>query len=182
MIGWTLTGIVFFIKPGYQGAFEQLSLKYYAITSPVNVNPQHQWQKIEVVRTILGEHLLVKSNQGITHLDPVDLNTRPVPSDSQIKALLSDAIANNKARYGDIVSVDGLSAKTSTGVNLTLNWNTLRLSQTGQDTQLINLLYKVHYLQWTPNKILNQVLGILGLVFLLSLTFLGIRIYLKQRR
>jgi hypothetical protein len=66
-------------------------------------------------------------------------------------------------------------------VKVTLNWNNLKLSQTGQDTQLINLLYQVHYLQWTPYKELNQVLGIFGLILLISLTVLGVRIYIKQR-
>jgi len=133
------------------------------------------------VQTVLGKHLLVKANNKSEHLDPVSLSAKAEPTTLQLTTLLNDAFASNKARYGEIVSTNGLSAQTNTGVEVTLNWNNLRLSQTGQDTQFINLLYQVHYLQWTPFKGLNQVLGIFGLVLLISLTFLGVRLYIKQR-
>jgi len=31
MLGWTFTGLIFFIKPGYKGAYEQLALKTYPL-------------------------------------------------------------------------------------------------------------------------------------------------------
>lgn len=179
MLGWTITGIVFFVKPGYQGAFEQLSIKNYPLSQSLTIRPQENWQEVKVVKTILGDHLLVKANNKSAHLEPVSLLAKPEPTPLQFKALLNDAFSQNEARYGEIERVNGLSVQTSTGVEVTLDWNSLRLSQKGQDTQLINLLYQVHYLQWTPYKGLNQVLGIFGLVLLISLTLLGVRIYFK---
>ena len=181
MLGWTFTGLVFFIKPGYQGAYEQLSVKQYPLSQPISLTPQDNWQKLSVVKTVLGDHLLVQANNKSEHLNLNSLLAMPEPTTSEFKALLNDAFTHNQARYGDIVSTDGLTAKTSTGVKVTLNWKNLPLSQQGQDTQLINLLYQVHYLQWTPYKELNQVLGILGLILLISLTILGVRLYVKQR-
>ncbi|ASP47580.1 PepSY domain-containing protein [Cognaticolwellia beringensis] len=181
MLGWTLTGLVFFIKPGYQGAYEQLSVKKYPLSQSLTITPEENWQEIKLVKTVLGQHLLVKTNNKSEHVDPVTMLVKPEPTTLQFTTLLNDAFAINKARYGEIVSTNGLSARTSTGVDVTLHWNSLRLSQTGQDTQLINLLYQVHYLQWTPFEALNQILGIFGLVLLISLTFLGVRIYIKQR-
>ena len=181
MLGWTLTGLVFFIKPGYQGAYEQLSVKRHPLSQVLTVTPKKNWQEVKLINTILGAHLLVKSSHKVEHLDPVSLLDKPVPTKSQFKALLNDAFSDNKARYGDIVRVDGLSAQTSTGVKVTLDWHTLKLNQTGQDTELINLLYQVHYLQWTPFKGINQVLGIFGLLLLISLTVLGVRLYIKPR-
>jgi hypothetical protein len=181
MLGWTFTGLVFFIKPGYQGAYEQLSVKTYPLSQPITIVPQDNWQEVSVVKTVLGDHLIVKANNKSQHLDPTTLLAMPEPTTLQLKTLLNDAFTDNQARYGDIISTDGLSAKTNTGVEIVLNWSSLRLSQQGQDTQLINLLYQVHYLQWTPFKELNQVVGIFGLILLISLTVLGVRIYLKQR-
>jgi hypothetical protein len=181
MLGWTLTGLVFFIKPGYQGAYEQLSVKNHPLSQGLTVTPKKNWQEVRLVNTILGAHLLVKYSHKVEHLDPVSLLDKPAPTKSQFKALLNDAFSDNKARYGDIEHIDGLSAQTSTGVKVTLDWQTLKLNQTGQDTQLINLLYQVHYLQWTPFKGINQVLGIFGLLLLISLTVLGVRLYIKPR-
>ena len=172
---------MFFIKPGYQGAYEQLSVKTYPLSQPITIIPQDNWQEVRVVKTVLGEHLIVKANNKSQHLDPTTLLAMPEPTTLQLETLINDAFTDNQARYGDIISTDGLTAKTNTGVEVVLNWSSLRLSQQGQDTQLINLLYQVHYLQWTPFKELNQVVGIFGLILLISLTVLGVRIYLKQR-
>ena len=181
MLGWTFTGLVFFIKPGYQGAYQQLSVKRYPLSQSIALTPQDHWQKISVVKTVLGDHLLVQANNKSLHLDLNSLHALPEPTTAEFEALLNDAFTNDQERYGEIVSTDGLTAKTSTGVKVTLNWKSLTLSQQGQDTQLINLLYQVHYLQWTPSKELNQARGILGLILLMSLTVLGVRMYIKQR-
>ncbi|MBA6328153.1 PepSY domain-containing protein [Colwellia sp. MB02u-6] len=181
MLGWTLTGLVFFIKPGYQEAYEQLSVKRHPLSQVLTVAPKKNWQEVRLVNTILGAHLLVKSSHKVEHLDPVSQLAKPAPTNLQFKALLNDAFSDNKARYGDIEHVNGLSAQTSTGVEVTLDWQTLKLSQTGQDTKLINLLYQVHYLQWTPFKGINQLLGVIGLLLLISLTVLGVRLYMKPR-
>ena len=182
MLGWTITGLVFFIKPGYQGAYQQLAVKGYPLTQPVNITPKADWQELKVVRSILGEHLLVKTSDKTLHLDPITLQEKAKPSEQAMKSLLQDAFTQDSERYGNIVSVDESSVQTSTNVKVTLDWNTLRLSQTGQDTKLINQLYKIHYLQWTNHKAVDQVLGIFGLILLIALTVLGVRIYIKQRR
>jgi hypothetical protein len=180
MLGWTITGIIFFIKPGYQGAYEQLAVKTYPLNESIAVQPKSDWQEVRLVTTILGDHLLVKSNNKTEHLDPDSLLPKPAPSEIEFKALLSDAFTSNSARYGEVIKLDGLSAQTNTGVEIKLDWNNLRLSQKGQDTQLINLLYKVHYLQWTSHKGLDQLLGVLGLILLILLTILGVRLYVKK--
>jgi hypothetical protein len=181
MLGWTLTGLVFFIKPGYQDAYQQLSIKNHPLNQSLLVRPKESWQEVKLVRSILGNHLLVKSDNKVKHLEPDSLTMKAQPSELEFKSLLRDAFSQHSERYGEIVSVNGLSAKTSTGVEVTLDWDNLRLSQTGQDTHLINLLYKIHYLQWTGHKVLDQVLGIVGLMLLISLTILGVRLYIKKR-
>jgi len=181
MLGWTLTGLIFFIKPGYQGAYEQLAVKTYPLNAQLTVHPEQQWEEARLVKTILGLHLLVKVDGKVSHLDPISLTDKGAPNSTQIKMLIEDAISVNKDRYGEVITIDKHQATTNTGVEIKLNWLNLRLSQKGSDTALINLMYKIHYLQWTPYKGFNQVLGVFGLLLLISLTALGIRLYVKNK-
>ncbi len=181
MLAWTITGLIFFIKPGYQGAYEQLSIKTYPLSASLVVIPKKEWREVRLIHSILGEHLLVKLDNKTVHLDPVSLAVKAIPSEQELKTLLRDAFSRNSERYGDILSVNGLAVKTTTGVEVKLDWANLRLSQSGQDTQLINQLYKIHYLQWTGHQTVDQFLGVLGLILLISLTFLGVRLYIKKK-
>lgn len=181
MIGWTLTGIIFFIKPGYGDAYKQLAVKTYPIEKSITIAPQSDWQEIRLVQTILGKHILVKVNGSVQHLDANSFMPTQLPSEDALKTLIDDAISHNRTRYGKVLSYSDGLAQTTTGVEVTLDWQSLRLSQKGGDTQLINTLYKIHYLQWTSNSVLNQILGIAGLILLFSLTVLGIRLTIKRR-
>ena len=71
--------------------------------------------------------------------------------------------------------------KTDTGVEVTLDWNRVSLQQRGRDTDRIDRLYKVHYLQWTGVKSIDRVLGFVGLSLVLGLTVLGVRLALGRK-
>jgi hypothetical protein len=181
MLGWTITGIIFFIKPGYKEAYEQLELKTYPLDRQLILTPTSKWEEVRLMRTILGYHLLVKNNGQVEHLDPISLEVKSIPTSSQYKALIDDVISSNKERYGEVVYVNGTNALTSTGIDIKLDWSSLRLSQKGNDTKLINLLYKIHYLQWSPFNGVNQFLGVVGLLLLMTLTTFGVRLYIKNK-
>ncbi|MCI2284180.1 PepSY domain-containing protein [Colwellia sp. MSW7] len=181
MLGWALTGIVFFIKPGYSEAYEQLVLKTYPVETQLTIVPENKWEKVTLIKTILGHHLLVSTGNKLEHLDPTTFEEKSFPSSSQFKRLVADAISGKNERYGDIVSINDNHVQTSTGVEIELDWLNLKLRQKGDDTKLINLLYKIHYLQWTPFKGVNQLLGIIGLLLLISLTVFGLTLYVKNR-
>jgi hypothetical protein len=87
--------------------------------------------------------------------------------------LVSDAISSNPARYGKIISVEGRNVVTDTGIRIELDWSRLALSQRGVDTDRIDMLYKIHYLQWTGRKSVDQVLGALGILLVVALSALG---------
>lgn len=178
---WVITGAVFFIKPGYTDAFDVLSVKRYPLTAaPFKQEPQSDWLEIKQLRTLLGEHLLVYTNGQWQQLHPATLAPLPPPPAPQLQALVQDALQQNPKRYGQLIQWQGLSGTTSTGVSIHLDWNTLNLSQSGQDTQLINILYKMHYLQWLPNSRLNSVLGALGLMLLAGLAVTGLWRFFKR--
>src|SRR6185503_1186417 len=129
--------------------YEALTIKTYALDKPIAVNPDPAWLEVRYLKTILGEHLLVRTTDGWQHLDPISRSAKPAPAESELRVLLSDAFAANPSRYGRIVSVEGPVATTDTGVRATLSWNRLTVSQRGRDTERIDTVYKIHYLQWT---------------------------------
>lgn len=173
---WAATGFVFFLKPGYGGAYEPLTVRSYPIGREIAITPGPGWREFRVLRTILGDHLLVRTDAGWQHLDAASRAPLPPPAEEQMRALVSDAFAAHPARYGRIASVTGNAAQTDTGVRVTLDWNRLALQQRGRDTDWIDALYRVHYLQWTGVAAVDRVLGFLGLTLVIALTALGARL------
>lgn len=181
-VGWAVTGAVFFIKPGYRGAYETLAIKTYPLESPVTLPANPAWLETRYFRTVIGEHLLVRSGSGgWTALDPKTLQERSTPSESEIRALVEDAIKANPARYGHVARIHGLNVTTDTGVTVTVFWPGLGLGQRGQDTDRIDRLYKIHYLQWTGHPAVDKVLGAVGLVLILTLSGLGVWLLFRSR-
>lgn len=180
-LGWAVTGAIFFIKPGYGGAYESLAVKTYPLDTSLAVDGNALWREARFVKTVLGEHLLVRTVKGSwRHLDPRSLDERPVPAEADLRTLISDAFVANPARYGRIVSMAGSVATTDTGVRVTLDWNRLSLSQRGPDTDRIDTLYKVHYLQWTSVAAVDKILGGVGLMLILVLSGLGVWLFFRS--
>jgi hypothetical protein len=170
---WALTGLIFFLKPGYVAAYEMIAPKTYPLVDQTPIKVQADWLEFRVVRTVIGNHLLVRTTGGWTNLDPVTLQPRPAPAEAELRTLLKDAFSSNSQRYGDIVSVSGNTATTNTGVEVSLDWNRMSLQQKGKDTDRIDLLYRIHYLQWTGVKSVDRVVGLIGIALVLVLTTLG---------
>jgi hypothetical protein len=171
--GWALTGLIFFIKPGYAGAYELLSPKTYPIERQLQITAEPSWQEFRYVRTILGDHLLVRTNSGWIQVDPANHQQRTQPTENEVRTLLKDAFSANSARYGEIASVNGNEATTNTGIEVTLDWNRMSLQQKGRDTYRIDLLYRIHYLQWTGLKSVDRAVGLVGIGLVLVLSILG---------
>ena len=181
LILWGLTGVIFLLKPGYEGAYQKLAPKQYLLEVAPKLDGIAQWQEVRVLRTVLGSHLLVKEQGQWRQLDPLTLKNRSHPSESEIEALVRDAITSDTRRYGEIVSMENGVVLTSSGVEISVDWPTMTMRQKGLDTQIIGALYKVHYLQWFGVPSVNTVFGALGIALLLGLTLLGLKAYLQGR-
>jgi hypothetical protein len=179
LIGWAATGAIFFVKPGYAGAYEALPVRTYPLETRLAVDPDPAWLEVRYIKTILGEHLLARTTEGWQHLDPQNLRPKRAPDDRELRFLITDAFSINPARYGRIVSVADNVATTDTGVRVTLTWNRLALAQRGKDTDRIDAFYRVHYLQWTGVATLDKILGGLGLALVVALSLLGARLLLR---
>lgn len=182
LIAWALTGIIFLTKPGYNGAYERLNVKTYELDSEVAFLPHKDWEEMRLIRTVLGLHLLAKKDGAYKQFDSATLLPKEKPTTHQVEVLISDAISVNSKRYGLIEQVDGLNVYTNAGITIELNWDDMTLSQRGKDRKIIETLYKIHYLQWTKWEGVNLMLGVLGLVFLITLTFVGLSSYVRRSR
>lgn len=175
LVGWAVTGAVFFVKPGYAGAYEQLAVRMYPLDDNLAFHGQ-AWREARLVKTILGTHLLVRTDAGWRNLDPATLKIVPMPPQEKLRLLFEDAFTANPDRYGHVATQVDATTHTTTGVEVALDWNRLALQQRGRDTDRIEMLYRVHYLQWTGVKPLDRLLGVLGLVLLVALAYLGARL------
>lgn len=180
LTGWAVTGALFFLKPGYSGAYETLQVKGYPYETEVRFLPDPSWIETRFVRTILGEHMLARTAEGWLHLDPRSFQALPEPSAEDVRALVNDAMSQNPARYGRIVSVSGTTVTTDTRIRIELDWTRLALNQRGPDTDRIDAFYKVHYLQWTGSKSIDRVLGAIGILLLFALSGLGARLFFSR--
>ena len=180
LIGWAVTGAFFFLKPGYAGAYELLQVKTYPLETTIALQPDPSWLEVRVEKTILGDHLLARTSKGWLHVDPRTFEPRAEPSADEIRTLVTDAFSANPARYGSVATVEGNNIATDTGVRVTLDWNRLSLAQRGRDTNSIDKIYKIHYLQWTGIESVDKVLGALGILLTLTLSLLGARLFLRK--
>ncbi|HKS40772.1 MAG TPA: hypothetical protein VJX74_09140 [Blastocatellia bacterium] len=180
LIGWAITGSIFFLKPGYAGAYDTPQVKTYPLETNIALEPAPSWLEFRYVKTILGEHLLARTEQGWRHLDPRSLQPRQAPTADEVRALITDALATNPSRYGHIASIEGNTATTDTDVRVTIDWNRLALAQRGTDTDWIDFFYKIHYLQWTGVATVDKALGALGIAFVLILSALGARLFFSK--
>ena len=177
LAGWAITGAIFFLKPGYAGAYEILQVKSYPFEANISMETDPSWFEARLVRTILGDHLLVRTSRGWLHLDPLTRQPRPEPSADDLEILVTDAFTANPERYGRVASIEGNLVTTNTGVHVELDWNRLSLTQSGKDTRRLDSFYKIHYLQWTGFKNVDKVLGALGILLVLALSVLGARLF-----
>ncbi len=160
-LGWIVTALIFYVKPGYAEAYESLRCKTYPLDGNISVAADSTWVEFRFVRTILGNHLLVRTSVGWEQLDPATLRPRPKPAQEEIRVLLTDAFSANPQRYGNVTSIQNDSIQTSTGILILFDWN---------------------YLQWTGVSVIDKILGPLGLLLVFTLSMFGLRLAFGTRR
>ena len=178
-IAWSLTGVFFLVRPAYEQAYSVLSPKTYS-ADQINISAQPEWQEMRLLKTVLGLHLLVKQEGGWQQLDPDSLEVRATPVESDVVSFVEDAISQDTLRYGELLPGESDPFRTSTGVTIAVNWDSLSLYQRGADTRWIDRIYRIHYLQWTGIAFLDTILGVAGLLLLLLMTATGSAMLLRR--
>lgn len=175
---WAATGLLFHVKPGWEGAYAALAPVAQPMSGTLAIHPGADWIELRALRTSLGEHWLVRTPAGRLHLDSAG-KPFPRPPGERLAAWIDEALASDPERYGRVLAPDPDDADgfvTTTGVHVGLDWESLRLSQRGPDTARIDALYRLHYLQWTGVPALDRPLALLGLAGLGALALLGLRL------
>lgn len=177
---WAVTGLIFVIKPGYDQAYEQLSLARGPLVGGINIQAQPDWHRLQLMQSAIGRHLLVTTANDVpVHLNADNLEPFPPPDSQQLEQLFRAATGHNRERYGDMTDSmqiqEAIRIHTTTDVELELHWPTLHLQQIGADTRFIDRLYRLHYLQWSPSPILNGAAVLLALLALLVMCAVGLR-------
>lgn len=180
-VAWASTAIFFLVRPAYTEAYEQLQVRQLPMGNIIQFVPDPTWLEARFSRTVLGEHLLVRDAQGWQHLDAFTLEPRPAPSGEELRLLINDAISHNAARYGTVERLSGMNAVTDTDVEISVNWDSLSMSQRGPDTRWIDRVYDIHYLRWTGFEIFDRIFGLFGLFLLMYMTYSGARMALGRR-
>ena len=178
-IAWSLTGVFFLVRPAYEQAYSVLSPKTYS-AGQINISAQPEWQEMRLLKTVLGLHLLVKQEGGWQQLDPDSLEVRATPVEADLVSFVEDAISQDTLRYGELLPGESDPFRTSTGVTIAVNWDSLSLYQQGLDTRWIDRIYRIHYLQWTGIAFLDTILGVAGLLLLLLITATGSAMLLRR--
>lgn len=178
LAAWTLTALFFLLRPGFEQAYAPLQPNRLPLDPAIQLQPDPAWEEARLFRTVLGHHLMIREAGQWRHLNAATLEPFAPPDRIALQALLEDAFLSNPQRFGRLVTAEEGQATTDTGVHISLDWNTLTLSQSGRDTRWIDRVYAIHYLRWTGHRRIDQAWGLLGLMLLLYMTYSGTRMLL----
>src|SRR5262245_50951452 len=96
--GWAATGVVFFVKPGYAAAYGDLRVRTLGLAGAAIPEMRPEWLEARMIRTVLGDHLIVRLESGPQQLDPITLQPRGLPDKEDIRRLIEDTIATDRGR------------------------------------------------------------------------------------
>ena len=162
LVVWSVTGLLFQLKPGWGRAYDLLDVaRGRDETLDTAIGPLHR-----------GAHGQLVGRGPLT----VD----------EARALAIDAVARSPFRddYGavraatidrDVVRVDFDGAVVEVGRD------DARIAQHGGDTDRIDWLYRLHYLQWTGVAAIDRVLAIVGLVAIWVAAAAGCVLFVRRR-
>lgn len=179
-VTWSITGIFFLVRPAYEDAYKPLLVRSYPQSEELLLPVSDSWLEYRFLESILGGHLLVRSELGWQHFDPLTGSEMSPPTRGELVSLVEDALNDDRQRYGKVVGGEGFLFVTNTGVEVELDWTSFTLRQRGRDTYWINRVYDIHYLRFTGISWLDEIVGVAGLLLLILMTFTGLRMLLNK--
>lgn len=187
LIIWSVTGLLFHLKPGWSRAYDLLDAERPAQVHLDKLVLPEGVTHVEVFSTAIGPLARVTTPKG-DELYDADTGTRrsPLPIDAA-QALAVDAIARSHyaSTYGATTRVTSTEAtvtiELADGPVVEVGRNDGRLSQRGPDTDRIDWLYRIHYLQLTGNKTFDKILALAGLALIWLVLIPGVVLFMRRR-
>jgi len=204
LIVWSITGLLFHWKPGWSRAFDmldaerpgQVHLDKLASAPPCQRSERFgllaealgdaSFTHVELFATAIGPLARVATAKGDELYDAESGTKRsPLPVDAA-RALAVDAVG----RSPHAIDYGALGRVTSTDTTVTLEYdgatvgvgrNDARISQRGRDTDRIDWLYRMHYLQWTGNGTLDKLIALAGLLLIWLVLIPGVVLFVRRR-
>lgn len=185
LIVWSITGLLFHLKPGWGRAYDMLDVERSG--PPLHAEqlgglpPFH---KLEVFDTALGLIARETTDAGMQLIDDTGKLRSPL-SVADATTLVADAIARSPHHdaYGPLgeasTTADTVRFQTAHAV-VEIGRTDARISQRGADTDRIDWLYRIHYLQWTGNTTIDRILAVVGLALIWAVLIPGIVLFVRR--
>lgn len=189
---WSVTGVLFHLKPGWDRAYDMLSaerggpLHPARLVAPATVGDDVT--RFELIDTALGP-LYRASNAGGSFLVDAATGIRRSPlSEADGRTLAVDAVSRSRHQvaYGELSSVatrdDAVVLVFAGGATVEVSRSDAQMTQRGHDTDRIDWLYRIHYLQWTGNKTVDRVFAMFGLALIWAVVIPGLVLFVRRLR
>jgi uncharacterized iron-regulated membrane protein len=195
LVVWSITGLLFHLKPGWDRAYDQLSVKRDEPVDLSSVVPVASLTgvsltssgavptSIELFSTVLGPMYRVTTRAGASIVDATTGRVRTFTAE-EVTRLVDDAVSRSPfaKRYGAHLGIDDNKVRYAGEQIVTFSPTTMRISQEGRDTRRIDWLYRIHYLQWTGNKTIDKILAIGGLALIWIVLVPGVVLFVRRLR
>lgn len=190
---WSVTGLLFHWKPGWDRAYDQLTadrgvlLEPRALVAPGALELAAP-RKLELFETALGPLWRVTTATGRELHDARTGRRRPPLSVEEARLLALDAISrsSHRAAYGEVRAVeegaDEVRLRFTGGPVVTVGRTDARLAQHGPDTDRIDGWYRLHYLQWTGHRGVDRALALVGLAWIWAVVAPGMVLFVRALR
>ncbi len=193
LVVWSITGLLFHLKPGWSRAYDQLAVTrdepidassvvpLASLTTPSGTSLRPS--SVELFATVLGPMYRVTTADGSSIIDATTGKRRTFTPE-EVTRLVDDAVSRSpfENRYGAHVGIANDAVKYAGDQVVTFSPATMRLSQEGRDTRRIDWLYRMHYLQWTGNPTVDKVLAIGGLALIWIVMIPGVVLFVRRLR
>jgi len=204
LVVWVTTGFLFHLKPGWSGAYEMISAEDHAavidpagLVTPASALTAARASKPEREAALHGLELVTLGGAPTYRLELGDRVILVDATSAALRSPLDDAAGRRLAeyaagrataadRYGAIERVESddhtVRSHFAGGAVVAVGRDDGRVSQTGPDSERIDWLYRLHYLQWTRNRTFDRVAALAALAGLLVLAGLGVVLLVRRPR
>ncbi len=163
LVVWSVTGLLFHLKPGWDRAYDMLSIERGETREELDtaIGP--------LVRKggVLDRGPLTEDEARTLAVDAVSRSAHARAYGAAVATTVTDATVRVRFSGGAVVSVDRAGGY---------------VSQRGADTDRIDWLYRMHYLQWTGHRSLDRLIAVLGLVLIWVVMVPGVVLFVRRWR
>lgn len=185
LVVWSITGLLFHLKPGWKRAYDMVSIERpLADQNVAAVQSLPRFKKLELFGTALGPMYRL---DGSSLIDAQTLRPRSPLSIEDAKTLAQDAVAQSSQHAGYGALIDAKSDESTVHVQfesamVDVDRASGSLYQHGADTARIDWLYRIHYLKWTNIPSVDRVVAVIGLALIWVAMAAGIVLFVRRFR